>query len=286
MKRMWTLTVVGFAALALFVAGCSQEAREAPPNKDAIADKAKEKTKAEGEHGHKAGTHGGTIVEIGRDNYHAEAIFGEKGLVRLHILAKDEAQIQEVEQQTLDAFAKADGDTKGVPFSLESKPRPDDSKGKTSIFEGTLPESVRDKRVTVTVTAIRIEGGRFRFDFGNSEAGKPHDEVKMPKSGSAEKMKTLYTTAKGKYTEADIKANGAGKTAADVYGNEMTDHDDNPQPGDKICPISKTKANPKITWIIGGKKYEFCCTPCINEFVKKAQEKPDQVKDPGFYVKQ
>jgi hypothetical protein len=284
MIRTWSFCVVGFVALALIVAGCSPEPSPTPNSKDPTV--TKEKPKAEGDHGHKAGQHGGTIVEIGRDNYHAEATFGDKGLVRLHLLGKDEAQVQEVERQTLAAYAKADGDTKGVEFMLEPKPRPDDTKGKTSIFEGTLPESLRDKRVEVTVTTIRIEGGRFRFAFKNFMEGETHGTVVMPKATSAEKMKALYTTAKGKYTAADIEANGGGKTAADMYGNEMTDHDDNPQPGDKVCPITKTKANPKVSWIIGGKKYEFCCTPCINEFVKMAKEKPDQVKEPGVYVKQ
>ena len=285
MKRTWILGVVGSFALAVFVAGCSQDGNQAP-EKTVENAAPKEQAKADGDHGHKPGQHGGTIIEIGRDNYHAEAIFGEKGLVRLHLLAKDEAQIQEVEQQTLKTYAKAEGDPKPpVPFELVPKPRSDDSKGKTSIFEGTLPEPLRDKRVEITVTTIRIEGGRFRFAFKNFKE-EPHADVAMPKAISGQKMKALYATVKGKYTEADIEANGKGKTASDVYGNEMTDHDDNPQPGDKICPISKTKANPKVSWIIGGKKYEFCCTPCINEFVKKAQEKPDQVKDAGFYVKQ
>jgi hypothetical protein len=98
-------------------------------------------------------------------------------------------------------------------------------------------------------------------------------------------VKKLYATVAGKYTQADIQANGPGKTALEKYGNEMTEHDDNPQPGDRICPISKTKANPNITWVVGGKTYEFCCTPCIDEFVKKAQEKPEQIREPGEYVK-
>src|SRR5262249_15119353 len=119
------------------------------------------------EHRHEPGKHGGTVVEIRRDNYHAEVIFGEKGLGRLHMLGKDDTQMQEVDRQTLVAFAKAEGDTKAVKFTLEPKPQHDDSKGKTSIFEGTLPESVRDKRIEVTVTTIRIKGSRFRFTFKN-----------------------------------------------------------------------------------------------------------------------
>jgi hypothetical protein len=278
-KRKWIIGAVGSVALALVViAGCSR-----PVSTDAESkDKQAAKDKAAGDHGHKPGRHGGTIVEIGRDNYHAEAVFAQDGLVRLHVLAKDEAQIQEVDQQKLTAYAKAEGDTKGVEFTLEPKPRGDDSKGKTSVFEGTLPESLRDKKVEVTVTAIRIEGGRFRFAFRNFKDAA-HDE--MPKTAADEKVRKLFATVKGKYTEADVKANGVGVTPADKYGDDMTNHDAKPQPGDRICPVSKTKANPKITWIVGGKSYQFCCTPCINEFVKTAQEKPEKIKEPEEYVK-
>jgi YHS domain-containing protein len=279
-KRKWIIGAVGFAALALaVVAGCSKTGSQDTEGKD----KSAAKDKAEGDHGHKPGQHGGTIVEIGRDNYHAEAVFAGGGLVRLYVLAKDEAQIQEVDQQKLAAYAKAEGDTQGVEFALEPKPRPDDAKGKTSVFEGTLPESLRDKKVEVTVTAIRIQGGRFRFAFRNFSNAQHGGN--MPNAASNDKMKKLFATAKGKYTEADVKANGAGVTPADKYGDDMTNHDAKPKPGDRICPISKTKANPKITWIVGGKTYQFCCTPCINEFVKTAQEKPEKIKEPDEYVK-
>jgi hypothetical protein len=278
MKRIWILGSVGFIALALVLAaGCSQPADRTTEGKEKATPAP---VRTEGDHAHKPGQHGGTIVEIGRDNYHAEALFGDGGLVRLYMLARDEAQIQEVDQQTLAAYAKGEGDAKGVEFTLEPKPRRDDGKGKTSVFEGTLPESLRDRRVEVTVTAIRIDGGRFRFAFSNASAG-----AAMPKQQPGEKMRKLYATAKGKYTEADIKANGPGVTATDRYGNEMSDHTDDPQPGERICPISKTKANPKFTWVVGGETYQFCCTPCINEFVNKAQERPDEIKRPTDYVK-
>src|SRR5262245_41290943 len=122
----------------------------------------------EGEHGPKTGQHVGTIVEIGRDNYHAEAVFGDKGEVTLYMLGKDEARVQEVEVQALSASVKAEGELKAAAeIKLGPRPRHDDSKGKTSVFTGTLPESVRDRRVEVTVTTIRIEGARFRFSFRN-----------------------------------------------------------------------------------------------------------------------
>jgi multiple sugar transport system substrate-binding protein len=39
-----------------------------------------------------------------------------------------------------------------------------------------------------------------------------------------------------------------------------------------ICPISKTKAAPKFSWVVGGKTYQFCCPPCVDEFVQTAKK--------------
>jgi YHS domain-containing protein len=36
---------------------------------------------------------------------------------------------------------------------------------------------------------------------------------------------------------------------------------------------------------VGGKTYEFCCPPCVEEFVKLAKEQPEEVKEPADYVK-
>ena len=81
-------------------------------------------------------------------------------------------------------------------------------------------------------------------------------------------------------------ASANGNTVPTVkYKGVRPTHDDNPKTGQKICPISKTLANPKFTWVVGGKTYEFCCIPCIEEFVDKAKEKPDEVLDPSAYIK-
>jgi hypothetical protein len=37
--------------------------------------------------------------------------------------------------------------------------------------------------------------------------------------------------------------------------------------------------------VIDGKVYEFCCPPCIDEFVKLAKNEPEKLKAPGDYVK-
>ncbi len=235
-------------------------------------------------HGHKPGAHGGTLVSLGRDSYHAEAVFEKGGTVRLYLLGKDEARIQEVESQELTAYLTPDGSTEADKMTFRSEPQPGDAKGKTSQFVATLPKDLVGKRVQVTVNNINLNGERFRIAFSN-ERKDDHAGAEMPaKKGTAEE-EALFLTPGGAYTAADILANGS--TVPSVkYKGIRAQHDDNPKPGEKICPISKTKANPKFAWVIGGKTYEFCCTPCVEEFVALAKEKPGEVKDPKEYVKQ
>ncbi|MBW3599219.1 MAG: hypothetical protein KY475_18355 [Planctomycetes bacterium] len=95
--------------------------------------------------------------------------------------------------------------------------------------------------------------------------------------------RALYFTPAGAYTEADIAANGDATPSARYRGFRAR-HDFNPQPGDPLCPITRTKANPQCTWIIGGREYEFCCPPCIDEFVRLAKEQPDAIAPPEEYL--
>ena len=74
-------------------------------------------------------------------------------------------------------------------------------------------------------------------------------------------------------------------TASQKFRGIAPSHDLKPKSGDKICPITLTKANPKFTWVVGGKPYEFCCPPCVEEFVKQAKEQPEEIKDPGDFIK-
>lgn len=96
--------------------------------------------------------------------------------------------------------------------------------------------------------------------------------------------RALFLTPGGAYTAEDIKANG-NTSVYQKYAGFVAAHDAKPQSGDKICPISETKANPKLTWIIGGKSYAFCCPPCVAEFVAKVKKDPKAAKDPATYVK-
>jgi hypothetical protein len=94
----------------------------------------------------------------------------------------------------------------------------------------------------------------------------------------------LFLTPGGRYTAADIAINGPILPGQRFRGVESV-HDMHPQPGDRLCPITGTRASPRFAWIVGGKAYQFCCPPCVEEFVRQAKERPRTIRPPEYYVK-
>jgi YHS domain-containing protein len=283
-----TYFFAGLGALAITAAlvGCNQST--SPPDQAAVkqpaaADPEHGAGKGDEEHGHKPGAHGGIIVSLGRDSYHAEAVFEKGGVVRLYMLGKDEARIQEVDAQELTAYVKAAGATEAETVKFAPAPQQGDAKGKTSQFTAKLPQELQGQVVEVTINNIRVGDERFRIGFSNESVA--HGEAGMPAKKTSDEEVKLYLTPGGKYTEADIKANG-NMTASQKFKGLRAEHDLKPKSGDKICPVTLTKANPKFSWVVGGKTYEFCCPPCVDEFVAQAKETPEEVKPPESYVKE
>lgn len=284
-------------ALIAFAAGCGSQsspsaASPAPmststntatviPTTSTVPAENNDKTTAEDLHPHKPGSHGGIIVPIGSDSYHAEAVIETTGEFRLLMLGKDESRVQEVDVQPVKAYVKAIGDPSATPIELAAVPQEGDTPDKTSQFVGQLPEELRGRQLDVTIPNLRIAGERFRVGF--TTISETHSED-MPESLPAEEERKLYLTAGGKYSDADIKANG-GMTATQKFKGITSSHDMFPKVGDRICPVTQTKANPKFTWIVDGKSYQFCCPPCVDEFVAMAKERPEELKAPDDYIK-
>jgi hypothetical protein len=278
-RKLIAVGTLGLAVAAAAVVGCNNAQ---PPSEPAAGPQPGGGNPHE-DHAHKPGAHGGIIASLGRDSYHVEAVFAADGVVRLYTLGKDEARVQEVEAQELVGYATAVGSSDPAEeVKFTPQPQPGDTPGKTSLFVGQLPPGLRGKAVQVTVNNIRIGGERFRFSVTNEAAG--HDAAAMPAGVADDDARELYLTPGGKYTAEDIRANG-GTTPQVKYKGIRAAHDDAPRPGDVLCPVSKTKANPKFTWVVDGKPYEFCCTPCIDEFVERAKTKPDEVPDPAALIK-
>ena len=263
------------------LSGCDEKSDSAksPPSK---ADAAKHEHDQEHEHEHPPGAHGGTIVPLGADSYHAEALLKSDATLRLFMLGKDESRVQEIQVQSIKAFAKNEDSVDVKNIELTAEPQAGDSEGKTSQFVAKIPAELLGKSLRVTIPNIAISGERFRIAFEL----KAHDAHQpMGKQAQAGEEESLYLTPGGKYTAADIEANG--KTIPSVkFKGIRSNHDDKPVPGDKICPISKTKANEQFAWIIDGKTYTFCCPPCIDEFVRSAKEQPDSLQAPETYIKE
>ncbi|XZE18472.1 hypothetical protein SH449x_003767 [Pirellulaceae bacterium SH449] len=236
------------------------------------------------EHGHIPGAHGGIMVSLGRDSYHVEAVVDSEGSIRLYTLGQDESRVIEVESQTLNGFVKAEGDADSKAIAFTPSPQDGDSEGKTSLFVGRLPADLVGRKLDVTIPNIRINGERFRLGFVSGQDGHD-DEPVMPTKVADGAEQELYLTAGGRYTAADIAANG-NVTASQKFKGIKSAHDMKPKVGDMLCPISGTKANPKFTWIIDGKPYEFCCPPCIDEFLASAKESNEPIPNPESFIKQ
>jgi hypothetical protein len=290
----WTLFPTASLAM-LFLTGCepttsSKKADSSNPTNESLSGgngTSSHSENGEGgdaDHGHKPGAHGGIMVSLGRDSYHVEAVIDSSGSIRLYTLGQDESRIIEVESQTLQGFVKADGDTNSTSITFDPTPQEGDSLEKTSLFVGQLPSNMMGKKLDVTIPNIRIEGERFRLGFvtGANDHG-PGSE--MPEKLADGEEKDLYLTPGGRYTSADIEANG-NVTASQKFKGLKSAHDMNPKPGDRICPITETKANPKFSWIIDGKPYQFCCPPCVDEFLKSAKSSDEPLPNPETFVKQ
>lgn len=295
MSRSWILGFGGLALVCLVslgIAGCSRSNTPAPAAQSESPAKSNgEKDQAavqvdgvSEEHAHKPGAHGGVLVSLGRDSYHVEAIVTDAGELRLYTLGNDESRVMDVEIQKLVAYVKnADGSV-SASVELTAEPQPGDAESKSSLFVAKLPENATGQDVSVTVPNITIGGERFRLGF--TTKSDEHADGVMPTKVADDDERKLYLTPGGLYTAADIEANG-NVTASQKFKGFKAKHDLHPKPGDKICPVTLTLANPACTWIIGGKKYEFCCPPCVDNFLEVAKNDATakDVKAPEEYVK-
>ena len=247
-------------------------------------DHEKEKKKT----GHDVEGHpGGVHVSFAQGKYYAEAVLHKGGSVHLFLFGKDLSKVVEAEMQKVTAYVRRVGDKEFTTFELKPEPLAGDEKGYTSRFVGNVPKELWNQELEVTIPALKLGGERYHLAFQTTD--KPGDghagEVAMPASkAEVDEERKLYLTAAGLYTAEDIKANG-NTIGSEKFKTFKASHDIKPKVGDKLCPITLTKANPECTWIIGGKKYEFCCPPCVEEFVKLAKEDPKAIKAPDEYIK-
>lgn len=224
---------------------------------------------AEGDHPHADAPHGGVIVPLGDKgrHYHVEVLRETGGFLRLYLLDGDAAQVREIDLQAPTAHIRSENGAAEATLLLMPAPQPEDAKGKTSQFFGKLAPALWGERLAVRVLDLSVAAKKYAFDF--TVPGGP-DTGRAALADRLDREETIFRTPSGKYTQDDIQVNGE-RSAYQKYPQYRTEHDPNPRPGDRICPVTKMKANRDCTWVVGGVSHAFCCPPCIEEFVKRAK---------------
>jgi hypothetical protein len=263
--------------LGVTLAGCSNStAPTAKPDEKKKTDKAKPEA-----HSHGDAPHGGTIIELGK--YHGELVIDHsKKQATLYILSEDLKKSEAI------LTAKFEMSVKNPPFQMNllASRMETDPPNRWSRFVGTHENLAKEMEFEGTISGVIDDKPYFgEFLHEKHDDKKPTDAHGRPVTQvPADKEAELYQTPGGIYTAADVKANG-NTTVTAKFKDLKIAHDLKPKTGDKLCPVTLTKANPELTWIIGGKKYEFCCPPCVEEFVTLAKTKPDEIKAPETYIK-
>lgn len=274
------LRVSVLAAASAALAGCNSGSSGITRDSSPVAVRPKKEANP---HDHAAGVHGGAVRFAGSDEFHAEAIFESGGTVALYTFGRDETVVRAIDEQNLDGHIRLLSDSTWMPVVFKPQPQAGDGKGKSSRFTASLPKAIAGQAVVVKFAAIRIDDRSYRLAFESAAHDDRDSHAAMPTKVEESEEVTLYRTPGGKYTATDIAANG-NKTASEKFKGIKGEHDSKPKPGDKLCPISMTKASAKFTWIIDGKAYEFCCPPCVDEFVALAKTKSADIKPPEFYL--
>jgi YHS domain-containing protein len=232
------------------------------------------------------------MVSLGRDSYHVEAVIDNSGSVRLYTLGEDETRVIDIPAKVLNGFIKVDDAVEAQAIAFAPEPQPGDAEGRSSAFVAELPNDFQGRTIEVTIPNVSIDGERFRLAFTNANASSAadshttssHAPAGMPAKIMDKEERELYLEPGGQYTLADIESNGRTIPSQKFKGIPSA-HDMNPKDGDRICPVTQTKANSKFTWIVGGKEYLFCCPPCVDEFLRAAKTSTNPLPDPETFVK-
>lgn len=232
-------------------------------------------------HGHPPSPHSGQVVtfKAGATHYHVEFVVDPTGWVRVYPLDETATKPLPVEARPL--VFSVERPTTGEITPVMLRPVTEsEAAGTTTLFVGRLPARAISGRLTVRFTEFKVRGERYRFDFvWDSPIGE-----EAFRAAYRDEQRRVFLSPGGKYSEADIRDNG-GLSAGEKFSASAPMHDHTPKLGDRICPVSRFKADSMTSWIIGGQHYAFCCQPCIDEFVLLAKEKPEDVQPAARYIR-
>ena len=168
-------SLLSLAAVLMFV-GCGKLPDE-KTEKAADADAHSEADHLD-EHAHPTeGPHHGTLIELGKEEYHAELVHDEKaGTVTVYLLGPAAKKPVPIEAEDVAINVSHEGQPE--QFQLAAKPEAGDPAGKSSRFVSQDPELIKhlDEENTKARLALKIEGKSFNGEFSHEhEHDHDHD---------------------------------------------------------------------------------------------------------------
>jgi hypothetical protein len=160
------------ALLSLVISGCGDSTTSNP---DTATNGTPSATEAGHEHAHASeGPHGGTLIELGNEEYHAELVHDEQaGSVTIYLL--DSAAKVSVPIEAADVSINLAHEGRGEQFKLSASADESDPQGKSSRFVSTDAELAEelDHEHAEAQLAVTINGKPYR---GTIEHHNGHDE--------------------------------------------------------------------------------------------------------------
>ncbi len=173
-NRFTTLLTMALCVVSFTLAGCENKTEQGTKT---FAESAPEDVTMD-EHGHdhpSEGPHHGSLIELGKEAYHAELVHDEKsGSVSIYILDSAAKKSVPIKAESVLINAKHDG--KGQQFTLAAAPESTDPAGQSSRFstqEKTLGE-VLDEKGTTARLVLEIDGKSYSGEI--SAHDHDHDE--------------------------------------------------------------------------------------------------------------
>lgn len=169
----WNGWLVVVAMTGLLAAGCDGSKSEFKTAKELNTGKGHD----EHDHDHDAGPHGGAIVELGADEYHAEIVVdGKAHALRVYMLGPDAKTAAPVAATEL-KIATEDNQT----LTLKAAPQTGETEGKASLFELADEKAVDGlEKAGYLHGSLQIEiGGKaYRGDVDAHFDGGSHEDHK------------------------------------------------------------------------------------------------------------
>lgn len=145
------------ASLVFFLTGCGDKAAKAP-----TSPAHKEDASHKEDHASK-GPHGGSLIEIGEEEFHAEMVHDDQAkTVTIYILDGAAKASVPIDATSITINLKHEG--RGEQFNLAASPDASDPAGKSSRFvssEAELVKDLDDEKVEAQL-ALTISGKPFR----------------------------------------------------------------------------------------------------------------------------